>query len=36
VRHEVADALRLAVFSLTASAGVALLLNFCVHLVGAA
>jgi hypothetical protein len=36
VRHEVADALRLAAFSFTASAGVALLLSFCSHLVGAA
>jgi hypothetical protein len=35
VRHEVADALRLAAFSLAASVGVALLLSVCSHLVGA-
>lgn len=36
VRHDVADAVRLAVFSLTASVGVALLLSVCARLVGAA
>lgn len=36
VRHDVADAFRLAAFSLTASAAVALLLSFCVHVAGAA
>ena len=36
VRHDVADAFRLAAFSLAASAGVALLLSLCVHLAGAA
>lgn len=36
VRHEVADALRLAVFSFGVSGAVALLLSFLSHLVGAA
>ncbi|HUQ00266.1 MAG TPA: hypothetical protein VM093_07375 [Aeromicrobium sp.] len=36
VRHDVADAARLAGFSLAASAGVAVLLSFGAHLAGAA